>query len=70
VAGLTTFFQAPADLVLAKLRMIKATKPRKRAAKDEEDVKAILEFTDISVETLKKRAQTEGTLAILNELVT
>ena len=70
VAGLTTFFQAPDDLVLAKLRMIKATKPRKRAAKDEEDVKAILEFTDINMETLKKRAQTEGTLSILNELTT
>jgi hypothetical protein len=70
VAGLTTFFQAPDDLVLAKLRMIKATKPRKRAVKDEEDVKAILEFTDINMETLKKQAQTEGTLAILNELVT
>jgi hypothetical protein len=70
VAGLTTFFQAPDDLVLAKLRMIKATKPRKRAVKDEEDVKAILEFTEIDVETLKNRAQTEGTLSILNELLT
>lgn len=68
VAGLSTFFQAPDDLVLAKLRMIKATKPRERAVKDEEDVKAILEFTEIDLEAVKARAKHDGTLAILEEL--
>jgi hypothetical protein len=51
---LTTFFQAPEDLVLAKLRMIEATLPRERAVKDEEDVKAILEFTKVEAESVKK----------------
>jgi hypothetical protein len=69
VAGLSTFFQAPDDLVLAKLRMIKATKPRSRAVKDEEDVKAILEFTEVDLEAVKERAKRDGTLAILEELV-
>jgi hypothetical protein len=69
VAGLSTFFQAPDDLVLAKLRMIKATKPRERAVKDEEDVKAILEFTEVDVDTVKERAKRDGTLAILEQLV-
>jgi hypothetical protein len=69
VAGLSTFFQAPDDLVLAKLRMIKATKPRSRAVKDEEDVRAILEFTEVDLEAVKARAEHEGTLDILEELV-
>jgi hypothetical protein len=68
VAGLSTFFQAPDDLVLAKLRMIKATKPRSRAVKDEEDVKAILEFTEVDLEAVKEQAKRDGTLAILEEL--
>jgi len=68
VAGLSTFFQAPDDLVLAKLRMIKATKPRSRAVKDEEDVKAILEFTEVDLEAVKEQAKRNGTLAILEEL--
>lgn len=69
VAGLNTFFQAPDDLVLAKLRMIKATKPRSRAVKDEEDVKAILEFTEVDLEAVKERAKRENTLDILEELI-
>lgn len=69
VAGLSTFFQAPDDLVLAKLRMIKATKPRSRAVKDEEDVKAILEFTEVDLEAVKEQAKRNGTLAILEKLI-
>jgi hypothetical protein len=69
VAGLSTFFQAPDDLVLAKLRMIKATKPRSRAVKDEEDVKAILEFTEVDLEAVKEQAKRDGTLAIFEELL-
>lgn len=69
VAGLNTFFQAPDDLVLAKLRMIKATKPRSRAVKDAEDVKAILEFTEVDLEAVKARAKHDATLAILEDLL-
>jgi hypothetical protein len=69
VAGLRTFFQTPEDLILAKLRMIKATVPRERALKDEEDIKAILRFTGADVETIKKRAKKDNTLPILLKLI-
>ena len=69
VAGLSTFFQVPEDLILAKLRMIKATVPRERALKDEEDVKAILKFSEVDVERVKKQAKKDNTLAIFEGLV-
>jgi hypothetical protein len=68
VGGVSTFFQSPEDLVSAKLRMIKATVPRERAVKDEEDVKAILEFTKVDLEAVKKQAKKDKTLAILEGL--
>jgi hypothetical protein len=69
VAGLKTFFQSPEGLVLAKLRMIKATMPRERAMKDEEDVKAILTFAKVNVEAVKRQARKDNTLAILEGLI-
>jgi len=66
--GLKTFYQTPEDLILAKLRMIKATKPRERALKDEEDVRAILKFSKVSMGTVKKRAKNENTLSILEAI--
>jgi hypothetical protein len=68
VAGVHTFFQTPEDLILAKLRMIKATVPRDRALKDEEDIKAILKFTGADVEAIKKTAKKENTLSIFLDL--
>ena len=68
VAGLKTFLQSPEALILAKLRMIKATLPRERAAKDEEDVRAILTFCKVDVETLKKRAKQDKTLTVFDAL--
>jgi hypothetical protein len=68
LAGLRTFFQSPEGLVLAKLRMIKATLPRERAVKDEDDVKAVLAFSDVEVEAVRRQAERDGTLAILEEL--
>ena len=69
VADLPTFYQTPEDLILAKLRMIKAPVPRERALKDEEDVKAILRFTRVDVDAVKKLAERENTLSILEEIV-
>ena len=69
VDGVNTFFQPPEDLILAKLRMIKATVPRERAIKDEEDVKAILTFTKVDVEAIKKQAKKDNTLTILESLI-
>jgi hypothetical protein len=69
VAGLKTFFQSPEGLVLAKLRMIKATVPRERAVKDEGDVRAVLAFADVDVEAVKRQARKDGTLTILESLI-
>lgn len=69
VLGLPTFYQTPEGLILAKLRMIKATVPRERALKDEEDVRAILRFTEVDVEAVKQRAREDSTLSILGEML-
>ncbi len=69
LAGVKTFFQAPEDLILAKLRMIKATKPRERALKDEEDVKAILKFTEVDLKVVKEHAKKENTLLVFDTLL-
>lgn len=69
IAGLPTFYQTPEDLILAKLRMIKATVPRERALKDEDDVRAILRFTKVDMETVKERAGRNNTVDILEEIV-
>lgn len=70
VAGAKTFFQSPEDLILSKLRMIKSTVPRKRAVKDEEDVKAILRFTEVDVEKVRQEARRQNTLPILKAITT
>jgi len=64
VAGLPCFYQTPEDLVLGKLRMIKATVPRERALKDVEDVRAVLRFTRVNVEAVKRQAERDSTLSI------
>jgi hypothetical protein len=68
VAGIQTFFQTPEDLILAKLRMIKATVPKERALKDKEDIRAILRFTVVDVEGITKRAKKDTTLSIFEVL--
>jgi len=68
ILGLPTFYQVPEDLILAKLRMIKATVPRERAQKDKEDVKAILRESRVDVDVVKRHARGENTLNILEEL--
>jgi len=68
--GLATFFQVPEDLVLAKLRMIRATVPRERALKDVEDVRAVLRFSKVDVDSVKERAKKEGTLRTFEEIMT
>jgi hypothetical protein len=69
VGGLRMFFQTPEDLVLAKLRMIRATVPRERALKDVDDVRAVLKFTRVDVEAVKERARRNDTLHILEEII-
>jgi len=69
VLGLPTFYQTPEDLVLAKLRMIKATVPRERALKDEDDVVAILKFSKVDVEAVKMEAKRDSTLSMFEAIV-
>ena len=62
------YFQSPEGLIAAKLRMIKATLPPERSAKDKEDVKAVLAFTKVNIAAVKKRAQMDDTLEIFEAL--
>jgi len=69
IADVDTFFQIPEDLISAKLRMIKATVEHERVAKDEDDIKAILNFTKLSTNAIEKQAKTDGTLEIWKNLL-
>lgn len=69
IGGLDTFLQEPEGLILSKLRMIKATLPRERAAKDEMDVRSVLAFTRVDLEAIRVRAEQDSTLEILEGLV-
>jgi hypothetical protein len=64
--GLDTFYQAPEQLILAKLRMIKATIPPERSFKDKNDIAAILANTKVNVRTIRQIAKRETTLEIFN----
>ena len=68
ILGLPTFYQTPEGLILAKLRMIKATIPKERALKDVEDIEAILRYTEVDMKALKRQAERESTFSILKEL--
>jgi hypothetical protein len=69
IVGLPSFIQTPEELILAKLRMIKSTISKEKSQKDREDVKAILSHTKVEGEQLKRKAQKENTLAMLDELM-
>jgi hypothetical protein len=68
ILDLPTFYQTPEELILAKLRMIKATIPKERAFKDKEDVKAVLKFTEVDVSIVKRKACRNNTLRILEDI--
>lgn len=68
ILDLPTFYQKPEDLILSKLRMIKATFPRERAIKDEEDIKAILKYTKVNMKLLKRKARKEKTITTLEDI--
>lgn len=61
------YYQTPEALVLAKLRMIKATLPRERSLKDKEDIKAIIHNTEVDRKKIIRHARRETTLAIFRE---
>jgi hypothetical protein len=69
VLGLPTFYQTPEDLILAKLRMIKATVPKVRALKDVDDIKAVLRFSKVDLKAVRKGAQKNSTLPLLEKII-
>ena len=49
--------------------MIKATIKQGKAAKDEEDIKSILEYTQVDLNKVKKRAKEDNTHTILKTII-
>ena len=66
--GLDTFYQAPEQLILAKLRMIKATLPPERSLKDRNDIAAIVANTKVNFRMIRQIAKRETTLEIFDEI--
>ncbi len=69
ILGLPTFYQTPEDLILAKLRMVKATVPKDRTLKDVDDIKTVLRFSEVDVEAVKREALKNSTLPILEKII-
>jgi hypothetical protein len=69
ILGMPTYYQTPEALILAKLRMIKATIQREKALKDKDDVKAILRHIKVNLKALRNKAKKEKTISILEELL-
>ena len=69
ILGVLTYYQTPEALILAKLRMIKATIPKEKTLKDKDDIKAILKYTKVNLKALKEKASKEKTISILEELI-
>lgn len=69
ILGVSTYYQSVESLILAKLRMLKATLQAERALTDREDVKAILVVSRVDLKALRKRARAEGTIKILDALI-
>jgi len=70
VADVNTWLQDPEDLINAKLRMIKVTLDGNKAAKDESDVRAILQFTQVDKRLIKEQAKKDQTLQFWKRLTT
>ena len=67
--GLRSYYQPPEQLILSKLRMIKATRPVERSFKDREDVKQILANTRVNKEVILNQAQQQTTIEIAREIL-
>jgi hypothetical protein len=69
ILGLPTFYQQPEDLILAKLRMIKATISEERAYTDREDIKAVLQYTQVNKGVLRQKAEQQNSLTLLETIL-
>ncbi len=66
--GVRAFYQTPEDLVLAKLRMVKATISEEKAANDKADIQGILANTRVNRRKIIKAAKSETTLEIFRTI--
>jgi hypothetical protein len=65
--GMPAYYQTPEALILAKLRMIKATVSPQRRAQDRDDITAILTNNKVNTRKIRQRARRESTLQIFDE---
>ncbi len=65
---LPAYYQTPESLIVAKLRMIKATLPPERSGKDKNDILAILANTRVNVRRIERLARMDNTLKIFKEI--
>ncbi|MFH1328290.1 MAG: nucleotidyl transferase AbiEii/AbiGii toxin family protein [Candidatus Bathyarchaeota archaeon] len=63
-----TYIQTPENLILAKLRMIKATQDPEKSAKDKNDIIAILRYTQVDKAKILREAENEKTIHILQTI--
>lgn len=68
ILGQPTYIQTPESLILAKLRMIKATRDPARSAKDKNDVQSILKYSRVDAKKVRQRAEKENTIHILQTI--
>ena len=68
IQGIRAYFQSPESLILAKLRMIKATIPVERSQKDRDDIRAILTNTTVDTKMIVNGAKRETTLTIFQQV--
>jgi hypothetical protein len=69
IMGVKAYFQTPESLILAKLRMIKATLPPDRSFKDREDIRNIIANTRVNKRKLRSLAKEQGTDPLLAEFL-
>ncbi len=67
--GLRSYYQSPEHLILAKLRMIKATRPAERSFKDREDIRQILAYVKVKKRKLLHLARQQGTAEIFKAIL-
>lgn len=66
--GVRAFYQTPEDLILSKLRMIKATVSEERAANDKADIQGVLANTRVNRRKIIQAAKRETTLDIFTAI--
>jgi hypothetical protein len=70
IADIDTWLQVPEDLINAKLRMIIVTLDKGKVAKDESDIKAIIQFTKVDKRLIMEQAKKNKTLQVWERLST